>query len=120
VKKNYIVCTGIAVTAIVVIGGALAVLASLPTPLRPGVSKESFDRIHLGMKQEEVHALFEGSGCTCIGSVFGCTELWFSTDGAASAHISYIYTSKQECMVSEKSWTDSETRWQRLRRRLRL
>lgn len=116
-KKNYLVCGLIVTTLITLVAG---VLLLLPSQLRPGVTKENFNRIKKGMREEEVHAIFgafpKDGGAQLDGGVALCCNTWCGDDGS-SAHIVFTFNSEEGCKVETTNWTDSpETAWQRVLR----
>ena len=114
--KRYLTLAGVVAA---VAGLTLAVLAILPAPDGPGVTRVNFGRIKTGMTDDEVQAIIgvapSGFSVFILGGGSIKSEIWLREDGAC------VDVTFRNGFVSEKRWTDSsETAAARMRRWLRL
>jgi hypothetical protein len=96
----------------------LGVLAMLPP--RPGVTKANFDRIEIGMTQEDVEAILGSSELHHRGGLLsGRTAIrWNSWVGADGATVDITFLNYA---VERSTWTESkETLTDKIRRWLNL
>jgi hypothetical protein len=94
-KKKWLIIT--AASLLAGFGALLLVLALLPA--RPGVTKENFDRIELGMTRTEVEAIFGNGSDKSFISDMQENQMWH-TGRDDTALIRFSLNGR----VTEKSW----------------
>jgi hypothetical protein len=99
-KKHYLIALGL----VVICGcAALGIPALAPPP--PGVTKENFDRVQIGMKKKDVEAIFGGEGT--VSELHGTQFRRWSTLEWTGKDQSKAFLEFHDDRVSDKSWTDS-------------
>jgi hypothetical protein len=96
-KKRYLTALGL-----VVFCGCVALGVPALSPVRPGVTKECFDRIQIGMKKADVEAILGGEGTVC--EIHGTQFNRWSTIEWTRKDNSKLSVDFYDDRVSDKSW----------------
>jgi len=110
-KRRYLISAAVLAACICVV---LAILAL--TPSRPSVAKERFDRIKLGMNNEEVNEILGKSGAQAMVGFRSGGEIpsftWRSEDGTtATIRMSNGLVRQLEWKESTETFPDKLRRW---------